>query len=98
MGKCRFYYEGIVKEYKQFTENFNERLDDCLDKLSRVYSYRGSLPNRDSLPTSGMSLGDVYNIEDDGHNLAWDGESWDDLGGDFIIDEISNSQIDALLS
>ena len=37
-----------------------------------------------SLPTSDQVVGDTYNLEDSGMNVAWNGTEWDDLGA--IID------------
>lgn len=54
---------------------------------ANVFTYKGSVATADLLPTSGQSVGDVYNIisESDygpaGTNVAWAGEAWDSLGG-----------------
>lgn len=50
-------------------------------KVSSVYRYKGSVVNHAALPQSNQVVGDVYNVEDTGVNVAWDGEKWDDLGG-----------------
>lgn len=50
-------------------------------KVSSVYRYKGSVINHGALPSENQVVGDVYNIEDTGVNVAWDGEKWDDLGG-----------------
>lgn len=49
-------------------------------KVSSVYKYKGSVENEAALPQEGQVIGDVYNIEDTGMNVAWDGEKWDKLG------------------
>ena len=51
-------------------------------KVSSVYKYKGSVENESALPQEGNVVGDVYNVESDGSNYAWDGEKWDKLGGD----------------
>lgn len=51
-----------------------------------AYVYRGSVANRDALPKEGMEIGDVYNLEDTGMNVAWTGKLWDELGGTFSVD------------
>ena len=60
--------------------------------ISSVYKYKGTKPNYAALPTSGMAVGDTYNVEaaDSAHdikagdNVAWDGTKWDSLSG--IVD------------
>ena len=49
-------------------------------KVSSVYKYKGSVANESALPTEGQVTGDVYNLEDTGMNVAWNGEGWDNLG------------------
>lgn len=53
-------------------------------KVSSVYKYKGSVANEAALPTEGQVVGDVYNLEDTGMNVAWTGEGWDKLGS--VID------------
>lgn len=49
-------------------------------KVSSVYKYKGSVASESNLPTSGMVIGDVYDIQDTGMNVAWNGSKWDKLG------------------
>lgn len=49
-------------------------------KVSSVYRYKGSVASEADLPTSDLTVGDVYNLEDTGMNVAWTGEAWDELG------------------
>ena len=49
-------------------------------KVSSVYKYKGSVANEAALPQEGQVTGDVYNVEDTGMNVAWDGTKWDKLG------------------
>ena len=49
-------------------------------KVASVYKYKGSVANETALPTEGQVVGDVYNLEDTGMNVAWTGEGWDKLG------------------
>ena len=49
-------------------------------KVSSVYKYKGSVTDESALPTEGQVVGDVYNLEDTGMNVAWTGEGWDKLG------------------
>lgn len=50
------------------------------NKVSSVYKYKGSVATYDNLPTTGQVVGDVYNVEENGANYAWEGTSWDKLG------------------
>lgn len=49
-------------------------------KVASVYKYKASVANEAALPTEGQIIGDVYNLEDTGMNVAWTGEGWDKLG------------------
>ena len=49
--------------------------------ISTVYKYKGSVTNINALPASDKQVGDVYNLEDTGDNVAWNGKAWDFLGG-----------------
>lgn len=75
-------------------------------KVSSVYKYKGSVANQAALPQS-PETGDVYNLEDTGMNVAWDGTKWDNLG--ITIDlsgyvqeselvAITNGEIDAIVA
>lgn len=66
--------------------------------LTNVYTYKGSVTTYEALPTDGLKAGDVYNVETTGMNYAWTGTAWDDLGGTFEIESISDAQIDALFA
>ena len=50
-------------------------------KISTVYKYCGSVATVEELPAENQSVGDVYNVEADGINYAWDGTKWDSLAG-----------------
>ena len=70
--------------------------------ITGVYKYKGSLADATKLPTTGQVTGDVYNLEaasdygPAGTNVAWDGKAWDALGGLFVVDTITNAEIDAI--
>ena len=67
--------------------------------ISSVYKYKGSVATYDNLPTVGMEVGDVYNVEDTGDNYAWTGTTWDKLAGDIdLSDYYTKSDTDTLLS
>jgi hypothetical protein len=48
--------------------------------VTGAMTYKGSVVNYAALPSAGLSVGDVYNLSDTGHNYAWSGATWDDLG------------------
>ena len=50
------------------------------NKVASVYKYKGSVATYANLPSSGQVVGDVYNVEENGANYAWDGTTWDKLG------------------
>lgn len=72
--------------------------------LAGMYKYMGSVANEAALPTTGVSTGDVYNIETAssyggaGANVAWNGTAWDSLGEIFTINTITNSEIDTIVA
>lgn len=51
-------------------------------KLTGAMHYKGQVASYDALPSSGNVQGDVWNVEDDGHNYAWNGTGWDRLAGE----------------
>lgn len=67
--------------------------------ISTMYKYKGSLDDMAALQAvSAKEVGDVYNIETDGANYAWNGTEWDSLGGIFEITNITQAQIDAIVA
>lgn len=58
----------------------NSSIDDIINnKLTTVYTYKGSLDDISELPMDGNKIGDVYDVAG-GMNYAWDGTKWDALG------------------
>lgn len=51
-------------------------------KLTSAMHYKGQVASYSALPSSGNVQGDVWNVEDDGHNYAWNGTGWDRLAGE----------------
>ena len=68
-------------------------------KVSSVYKYKGSVQNYSNLPTTGLTVGDVYDIKNAdsthgikaGDNVAWNGTTWDVLSGIVDLSEINNN-------
>lgn len=65
--------------------------------LTSVYKYKGSVATVDALPTTATD-GDVYNVEADGMNYAWNGAEWDALGGSVTIETATTTEIDSLFA
>lgn len=69
--------------------------------LAGLYKYKGSITSA-SLPTANQIVGDTYNLTDAseygpaGTNVAWTGEAWDALGGLFVINSLSNDDINTI--
>lgn len=57
------------------------------NKISSIYKYKGSVANYSNLPSTDLTIGDVYNVVNangtypPGTNYAWTGTEWDALGG-----------------
>lgn len=72
--------------------------------VSTVYHYKGSADTYAALPVNGMAVGDVYNIvaADDSHgikagdNVAWNGNTWDNLSGIEDLSAYSKKQTSIL--
>ena len=70
--------------------------------ITSMYKYKGSVTGESALPTSGQSVGDVYDIQaassygGAGMNVVWTGTAWDALGEVFTITSITNSEIDTI--
>ena len=65
--------------------------------ITQMYRYRGSVTSVDKLPTTGQTIGDVYDVGN-GMNYAWNGTEWDALGEVFTITKITNTEIDTVLT
>lgn len=86
-----------VKAVRDFvdvkTSDLEDYIDDELDilnaKISSVYKFKGSVATYQDLPSTNLTVGDVYNVESDGSNYAWTGSVWDNLGTDV---DLSNYQ------
>lgn len=75
-------------------------------KLTATYRFKGSVQTYADLPTTDLTVGDVYNIvEADpthgieaGDNVAWTGTEWDRLGGNVDLSAYyTSAQTDTLL-
>ena len=88
--------DTLTNYYKK-SETYNKTEIDS--KISSVYKYKGSVASYEDLPSEDLTIGDVYNVETDGSNYAWNGTTWDKLGGDVDLSNYYNkTQTDNLLS
>lgn len=71
--------------------NAQATADEALEKAGKAYKYKGSVATVSALPAEGNAEGDVYNVEADGGNYAWNGTAWDALGGMITIDQTLNT-------
>lgn len=86
-----------LANYYKKTETYNKTEIDS--KISSVYKYKGTVATYADLPSTDLTIGDVYNVESDGSNYAWTGTTWDKLGGDIDLSEYyTKTQTDSLLS
>ena len=88
---------GFAKAADVYTKTAADSMVDgkIATALGSVYEYKGSVANYTDLPKSGVDKGDVYNVENGwdlyaaGTNVAWNGTSWDPLGGTFDVSELT---------
>ena len=67
--------------------------------MTAVYKYKGVVATSANLPSTGMVVGDVWNVTDININYAWDGSAWDPLGGVVGADvSLATPTTDGLLS
>lgn len=77
----------IDKDVNDLTNYYDKNAVDS--KISSVYKYKGTVSTYADLPSTDLTVGDVYNIETAdsthgvkaGDNVAWNGTAWDVLAG-----------------
>ena len=86
------------KNNKSVDELISETNDKINSAIVAVYKYKGSVATTADLPLSGNVLGDVYNVESDGANYAWNSSlatgtlsNWDALGGTTALATATNN-------
>lgn len=75
---------GVISTIPQDLSNYAKKSD-----IAKAVNYRGSVDSYSALPSSGMAVGDMYNIvgKDDAHgikagdNVVYNGNTWDNVGG-----------------
>lgn len=74
-------------------------LEEVREEVTKVYKYCGKVATVADLDNIvNKNNGDVYDVEEDGHNYAWNAteERWDDLGGTFRIRALTAHDIDVI--
>jgi len=51
------------------------------NKITGLYKIKGSVETVGNLPVAGNTIGDCYNVVENGVNYVWTGTEWDALGG-----------------
>ena len=81
---------GLSTTYAKKADVYTKtEVDDAITEASsKVYRFKGTVATYADLPKTGLTIGDVYNVEDGGKNYAWTGDGagkvgdgWDDIGG-----------------
>lgn len=65
--------------------------DEVDGLVSSAMHYKGSVATYNDLPTN-AKIGDLYNVEDTGHNYAWNGTEWDVMSGVFDLSEYAKKE------
>lgn len=87
---------NLTNYYKKDETYTKQEVDN---KVASVYKYKGTVATYADLPSLNLTIGDVYNVESDGSNYAWNGTAWDKLGGEVdLSDYYTKSQTDTLLN
>ena len=74
-------------------------LEDVKQSVSKLYKYKGKVATVADLDNiQNPANGDVYDVEENGANYAWnaDEERWDNLGQLINIESISNYELDII--
>lgn len=76
-----------------------EELEEVKTSVSKVYKYCGKVATVADLGNiQKPQNGDVYDVEEDGTNYAWNAEEsrWDNLGSIIQVDSLSNYELDII--
>ena len=88
----------LTNDSGYITQTYADTTYAAKSDISGAYRYKGSVATYANLPSSGLTAGDVYDVQSDNMNYAWTGSAWDQLGSTFTITNISNSDIDTILA
>lgn len=81
-----------------------DEIDGVKEKVTSIYTPKGSVDSYEELPTENLTAGDVYNVVaaygnyPAGTNWAWTGTEWDALGGNIDLSNYYNkAEVDAAI-
>lgn len=86
--------EFVPLTEQQIIDIFQEEQGIIVSAKENAFVYRGAVSTKANLPTAGMDIGDIYDVEDTGTNYAWNGTAWDDLAG--MPESASDSEINGI--
>ena len=74
------------KEVDIQMNNIKQALDAKANKhdIVNIYTFKGSVPTINDLPSINNEIGDVYYVLESEDNYAWEGLEWDSLGNIII--------------
>ena len=93
LGTERGRINAILQDAPEDLHSFKDVDTKITNAITAAYKYQGSVNNYDDLPDSGNKIGYVYNVVQAvgtpgtanytpaGTNYAWNGTTWDALGG-----------------
>lgn len=76
------YVTNTLANYYTKSETYTQsEVDSAISSaVTSAYKYKGSVATIQDLPSSGQTVGDVYDVQATGVNYAWNGTTWDALG------------------
>lgn len=109
LGSKNRYVDGLnnvienINELQQKLQTDEQNLQERIDSLGNVYTFKGSVATYADLPGDDNVIGDVYDVKSEGKNYAWIGisedfeDGWDDIGGDWS-NYYKKDEVDSLIS
>ena len=73
------------------TNDFTNNYKSKIDTLQNIYRFMGTVDTVSNLPTAGQKNGDVYNVEDENKDYAWNDstQQWVELGSATNLDNVA---------
>ena len=86
--KVTFALKSEIPDVSDFVRSGDVYTKGEIDaKLVGAMTYKGAVETQAQLPQD-AKVGDMYDVTETGHNFAWNGESWDDLGGSIDLSSL----------
>lgn len=73
------------------TNDFTNKYKNKLDTLQNIYKFMGAVNTVSDLPTTGQKNGDVYNVNSENKDYAWNDstQQWVELGSATNLDNVA---------